>query len=267
MCTLIAFHRCFADAPLVVAANRDEFHERPTEGPTLRAASISSASGAERTSQPAAGGRSTRVVAPRDLRAGGSWLGVSESGLFAAITNRRCDHPDTSRRSRGWLVMEALSEPTAESAARRFARLPHAEYNPFNLFVADAESAHLVTYDDAPQRRDLTPGPHVIGNLHPDESSPKLDRLRARVHALAKAETPTADALAEVCRTHVEGAPLESTCVHAGEYGTRSSTLLWFGSQPALRYAEGPPCTAPYRDLSPLLHGLGLFPARERVSA
>src|SRR5512138_2523002 len=105
MCTLIAFHRCFADAPLVVAANRDEFHERPTEGPTLRAASISSAPGAERFARTAAGGRPTRVVAPRDLRAGGSWLGVGESGLFAAITNRRCDQPDASRRSRGWLVM------------------------------------------------------------------------------------------------------------------------------------------------------------------
>jgi uncharacterized protein with NRDE domain len=206
-------------------------------------------------------------VAPRDLRAGGSWLGVSESGLFAAITNRRSDAPDPARRSRGWLVMEALAEPTAESAAERFARLPRAAYNPFNLFVADAESAHLVTYGDRPQRRDLAPGPHVIGNLHPDESSPKLERLRAQVGALARGGIPSPDALADVCRTHVDGSPLESSCVHAGEYGTRSSTLLWIGAQPALCYAEGAPCAAPYRDLTPLLHDLGLFPARERVSA
>jgi uncharacterized protein with NRDE domain len=163
--------------------------------------------------------------------------------------------------------MEALAEPSARRAAERFAHLPEAEYNPFNLFVADGESAHLVTYEERPQWRDLTPGPHVIGNLHPDESSPKLDRLRARVGELARGAVPSLDELAGVCRNHVSGAPFESTCVHAGAYGTRSSTLLWIGAQPALRYAEGPPCEAPYRDLTPLLHDLGLFPARERVSA
>jgi len=267
MCTLIAFHRCFADAPLVVAANRDEFHERPTEGPALREAATSSSRRPGRPERAGTGARATRVVAPRDLRAGGAWLGVSESGLFAAITNRRCDSPDPSRRSRGWLVMEALAEPSAERAADRFASLPEAEYNPFNLFVADRDSAHLVTYADRAQRRDLTPGAHVIGNLHPDESSPKLERLRAQVDELVRGGTPSPDELADVCRTHVASSPFESTCVHAGEYGTRSSTLLWIGAQPALRYAEGPPCEASYRDLTPLLHDLGLFPARERVSA
>jgi uncharacterized protein with NRDE domain len=264
MCTLIAFHRCFADAPLVVAANRDEFHERPTEGPALREASSSSA---DRSAHGGASPRSIRVVAPRDLRAGGSWLGVNAAGLFAAITNRRCESPDPSRRSRGWLVMESLAEPTAARAAERFAHLPTAAYNDFNLFVADSETAHLVTYRDRPQLRDLAPGPHVIGNLHPDESSPKLERLRAQVNDLARGATPSADALAQICRVHVEGLPLESTCVHAGAYGTCSSTLLWTGDQPALRFAEGAPCAAPYRDLTPLLHDLGLLPARERISA
>jgi uncharacterized protein with NRDE domain len=267
MCTLIAFHRCFADAPLVVAANRDEFHERPTEGPALREALISSSRRPARGGRAGAHAQTIPVVAPRDLRAGGSWLGISAAGVFAAITNRRCNTLDPSRRSRGWLVMEALGEPSAERAAERFARLSEAAYNPFNLFVADSESAHLVTYEDRPQRRDLTAGPHVIGNLHPDESSPKLERLRARVGELARGETPSPDALAEVCRSHVAEMPLESTCVHAGAYGTRSSTLLWTGAQPALRYAEGPPCEARYRDLTPLLHDLGLWAARERVSA
>jgi uncharacterized protein with NRDE domain len=266
MCTLIAFHRCFSDAPLVVAANRDEFHERPTEGPALREASIST-SRAGRSARAGASVRSHRVVAPRDLRAGGSWLGVSASGLFAAITNRRCDAPDPARRSRGWLVMEALAEPSARRAADRFARLPEGAYNAFNLFVADSDTAHLITYADRPECRDLTPGPHVIGNVHPDESSPKLEKLRAQVFELARGGIPSPDALADVCRGHVADSPLESTCVHAGEYGTRSSTLLWLGAQPALRYADGAPCAAPYRDLTPLLHDLGLFPARERVSA
>src|SRR5262249_21224570 len=97
--------------------------------------------------------------------------------------------------------------------------------------------------------------------------SAKLERLRAVVGELARGGPPSPEALADVCRMHVAESPLDSTCVHAGEYGTRSSTLLWIGAQPALRYAEGAPCATPYRDCTPLLHDLGLFPARERVSA
>src|SRR5262245_27658067 len=207
MCTLIALHPCFSDAPLVVAANRDEFHERPTEGPALREASIST-SRRGGSARAGASARSHRVVAPLDLRAGGSWFGVNDSGLFAAITNRRCACPDPSRRSRGWLVMEALAEPNARRAAERFARLPEAAYNPFHLFLADSETAHLVTYADRPERRDLTPGPHVIGNLHPDESSPKLQRLRAQVYELARGTTPSPEVLADACRSHVADSPL-----------------------------------------------------------
>jgi len=256
MCTLIALHRCFADAPLVVAANRDEFLERPTEGPALREAAI-------RSSSPAR----MRVVAPLDLRAGGSWLGINASGVFAAVTNRRCDQPDPARRSRGWLVMEALAEPSAERAAERLARLPDAAYNPFNLYLADAESAHLVSYSDRAERLDLEAGPHVIGNLHPAESSPKMARLRAEAASLAAGGDAPLGALAELCRTHLVGSPIDSTCVHAGDYGTSSSTLLRIGARPELRYADGPPCEASCRDLTPLLHDLGLVPASERISA
>jgi hypothetical protein len=77
----------------------------------------------------------------------------------------------------------------------------------------------------------------------------------------------TFDGLAEACRTHISTGPLESTCVHAGAYGTRSSTLLRLGDDPALHYADGPPCEAPYRDLTPLLCDLGIFPSREGVQA
>ena len=80
-----------AGAPLVVAANRDEYLDRPAEGPALR--------------QLASG----RVLASRDARAGGTWLGLSETGLFAALTNRPCPEPDPQRRSRGLLVHDALA--------------------------------------------------------------------------------------------------------------------------------------------------------------
>jgi hypothetical protein len=110
--------------------------------------------------------------------------------------------------------------------------------------VADAETAHWITYGESPQRRDLAPGPHVIGNLHPDESSPKLERLRGEAAELVAHEPPSADALAGLCGAHA-ASPFDSTCVHAGPYGTRSSTLLWIGAQPALRYARARPARPP----------------------
>lgn len=193
---------------------------------------------------------------------------MNSSGLFAAVTNRRCEEPDTRRRSRGWLVFDALEETTARAAADRLERLPGATCNPFNLFIADAETAHLITCAGHTERIDLAPGAHVIGNVHPrDEASPKLDRLRREVARALDDDALLLDDLARICRGHGDGDPLRAACVHAGAYGTRSSTLLRLGEAPVLRYADGPPCETRYSDLTPLLDDLGLVPRSEGVQA
>ena len=238
MCTLIALHRCIDGAPLVVAANRDEFFERPAEGPALRET---------------AGGW---IVAPRDLRAGGTWLGLNARGVFAALTNRRVAEPDPQRRSRGLLVLDALGAANAAQAADALEELPRDAYNAFNLLVADAHSAHVVSYDGEPERIDLAAGAHVIGNAHPGDRTGKLERLRedARRAGAAPAEA-VLDRLAQVCRSHDGDGELDRACVHAGPYGTRSSTLLRVGSDAGdvLHYADGAPCERAYRDFTPLL--------------
>ena len=243
MCTLIVLHRCVAGAPLVVGANRDEFFERPAETISLR------------------GTPHGPIAAPRDKRAGGTWLGLSANGLFAAVTNRRSEAPDPSRRSRGLLVLEALGERTASDAAKRFERLTRDVYNPFNLLVADCATAHVVSYDGRSERLDLAPGAHVIGNVHPSERTPKIERLRAETaRAAAVAPSAVLDELAAICRGHAGDDALQSTCVHAGEYGTRSSMLLRLedeGGQHEMRYADGAPCGADYHDSTPLLSDLG----------
>lgn len=258
MCTLIALHRRVPGAPLVVAANRDEFHARPAEPPAIR---------------PTAAGA---TLAPRDARAGGTWLGLSGRGLFAAVTNLRCDDPDPRRRSRGLLVLDVLGEPDAGSAARRLDELGAGLYNPFNLFVADRERAFAFTYRDRPRRVDPADGSgvFVIGNVDPTgPATRKIERLRkgAEQAATASAER-VLEVLARVCRSHSDDSPFDSVCVHAGEYGTRSSTLLRLGtelpgfaspesdSKSAFLFAEGAPCTTEYRDLSPLLRDLFVGP-------
>jgi uncharacterized protein with NRDE domain len=250
MCTLITLHRCVPGAPLVVAANRDEYRERPAEAPALR--------------DTAAG----RVAAPRDLRAGGTWLGVNRHGTFAALTNRPTACADPTRRSRGLLVLDALGSAKASEAAEWLSRLPAGTYNPFNLFVADGQDAFVAVYEETVRVGALEPGVHVIGNADPDARHvPKVGRLMDRAERAARAEPDTVlDELAAICRAH-DGSdgPLSDTCIHLGDeesgYGTRSSTLLWLGepgTSSEWRFAEGPPCETPYEDSSWLLHELGL---------
>jgi hypothetical protein len=241
MCTLIVLHRCFADAQLVVAANRDEYLDRPAEPPALRVWN----------------GRT--VLAPRDVRAGGTWLGMNDAGLFAALTNRPTQRPDPSRRSRGLLVSDALAAAGAAAAAARLSALPAGAYNPFNLLVCDREDAFVVVYEEKPDVRRLAAGPHVIGNGDPDSRRlPKVARLLDEAESIAQGRPERAlDDLARTCRTHLGSqSPLEDTCIHAGPYGTRSSALLrWGGRSEAdvFRFANGPPCTSGYEDFTPLL--------------
>jgi uncharacterized protein with NRDE domain len=249
MCTLIALHRCIPGVPLVVAANRDEFADRPARGPALRETEHGI------------------VVAPLDARAGGTWLGVNPSGMFAAITNRRSDAPDPGRRSRGLLVLDALGAPSAADAAEAVAAAPPGAYNPFNLFVADRERAFAITYGSAPKCIELAPGPHVIGNADLDAPPPaKVTRLAERVAKLANApDASLLERLAELCRGHDGGgAPTDAACVHAGSYGTRSSTLLRLDEAAAaseLFFADAAPCLTAYQDFTPLLRELQCGPS------
>lgn len=244
MCTLIVLHRCLPGTPLAVGANRDEFFERPAEGPALRRTDFGF------------------IVAPRDVRAGGTWLGLNEHGLFAAVTNRPTEQPDPHKRSRGLLVVDALRARSAQEAAAKLEDLAIEAYNPFNLLVADREQAHAITYERAPRRVALGPGPIVIGNADPAAApTPKLSRLARRVQgpSLGGGEN-VLEALADICRSHDgAGDALRDTCVHAGPYGTRSSTLLRLGDRLEdceLRHADGAPCVSKYRDYTPLLHEL-----------
>jgi uncharacterized protein with NRDE domain len=249
MCTLIALHRCIPGVPLVVAANRDEFEGRPARGPALRETEHGI------------------VVAPLDARAGGTWLGVNPAGMFAAITNRRSDAPDPQRRSRGLLVLDALGAASAAEAAAAALETPPGAYNPFNLFVADRERAFAITYGVTPKCIELAPGPHVIGNAELGAKPPtKVARLADRAARLATAPgVALLEGLAEVCRGHDGGGgPTDAACVHAGSYGTRSSTLLRLAetaSENELLYADGAPCRTAYQDFTPLLHELQCGPS------
>lgn len=168
MCTLIVLHRCIAGRPLVVAANRDEFLARPAEDFAIR----SSATGP--------------ILSPLDLEAGGTWVGLSQRGVFAGLTNLRPlpDRPlpdsvtagksASALRSRGDVVMMALESESAADTAVKAADLEAGVYNPFQLMVADGRDAFLIVYRDRPTVLELEAGPHIVGNVEDETIAARL---------------------------------------------------------------------------------------------
>jgi uncharacterized protein with NRDE domain len=240
VCTLAAFLGVFPDAPLVVAANRDEFLARATAPP-----------GILRSDWP-------RAFGGRDLTAAGTWLGVNEVGLVAGMLNRRTTNTlDPSCRSRGQLCLDMLAHTEATEAAAEATAAPAARYNPFNLLVADPRGGVVVTHGagEAPHLVRLERGLHLLSNLDVDD--PRCPRIAASQQAFAAAgeryardgdRTAFVSHLAAVLGDHTP--PLDprgpgGLCVHADGYGTRSSSVILVGADGrvlAYHHADGPPC-------------------------
>jgi hypothetical protein len=241
-------HRVWEGTPLLVAANRDEHLSRPSSPPALRSAG------------------SMVVLAPRDERAHGTWIGVSAAGVFAGITNRAAATADPTRLSRGGLVLAALEARTAAEGARRIASLRAADYNGFHLVVADRSEAHLVWSDGGMMRtRRLGPGSHVFceRSLGAAEDR-RADRLLSWVRDFESAPEPPNDAaLRARLSFHDPTDPFAGTCVHLPPelpYGTRSSTLIRLGAVKDEVYfanAEGPPCRTQLCALTNEVRALG----------
>jgi len=244
MCTLILLDRVVPQIPVVVAANRDEFLARPAAKPALF---------------PAGDGRPA-FVAPQDLEAGGTWMGMNELGLFVGLTNRPVAAKPADARSRGLLVLDALAQPDAPAVARELQRQSRERYAPFNLLAADGRETWLVrrTEEGLQERSALGPGIHVICNRdRHDPGSTKVARIEALLAQidLGLTQTKLAKALFWVLGAHPAGSnPYENPCVHTPEYGTRSSSVVFWGAtQRAYWYADGTPCDTKYRDFTALL--------------
>ena len=200
MCLIVLAWRKHPGYPLIVAANRDEFHGRPA------------APAAFWTDKPA-------ILAGRDLEAKGTWMGVARNGRFAAVTNYRGATEPRAAESRGALVarfLEGIERPETYLKS-----IKASQYSGFNLLVAD-EELWSMSNRDGPARR-LEPGLYGLGNTLLDAA--EVDRPKERfAAALRPAVEPLFSLLAE------------SKIVNA-RYGTRCSTVL-IKSNDRLRYAE-----------------------------
>jgi uncharacterized protein with NRDE domain len=220
MCLIVVAWRARPDLPLVVAANRDEWRRRPAE--------------------PARWWESPAILAGRDLEAGGTWMGITREGRFAAVTNFR--DPSDKRptaRSRGALVTEFLSSDATPTAFAQ-SLIPHVrDYNGFNLILGDGESLAYFGSREG-EAREIAPGVHGLSNHLLDEPWPKVTRGREAMEA-ALADADPAPRLFKLL-SDTAGAPdeilprtgvgiewerrLASPLITGEDYGTRASTVV-----------------------------------------
>lgn len=226
---------------LQVAANRDEFLARPASPPER------SADG--------------RWLAPRDLQAGGTWLGVNAAGLFVGVTNRSAGPRDTSRRSRGLLVLDALESPDAAGLHHRLGALDPAAYNGFHLAYADGSSAGLTWSDGSVLRQErLGPGVHVLTEQSLGAGDDGARRRLVEERVEPEGVLGVEGWLALLSWHGPE--PRAGTCVHADGvgYGTRSAFVLHRAPSVAgsvCAWTDSRPCTTAARDGTALLRSVG----------
>jgi uncharacterized protein with NRDE domain len=243
MCTLAAYVRCAPGLPLLVAANRDEFLDRPTADPQVLSID-------------------PWVFGGQDLSAGGTWFGVNAAGMVVGLLNRRRPGgPDPGLQSRGLLTLAVLQQPSIAAARRALAALDGRAYNAFNLLVADHTTALVAANRNGlVQITALDPGLHLLTNLElNDPTCPRIARSWQHFRALDLAAADPAmlvPGLRTILADHAttldpRGDAIDTLCVHLPGYGTRSSSIVAAPATGGLRYwhAAGPPCRTGYEEL------------------
>ena len=252
MCLLVLAWQSHARYRLVVAANRDEYHERP-------------AAPLEKWPAPA------ELLAGRDLRAQGTWLGIDRERRFGVVTNfRELQRTRPGAPSRGELVPLYLGGRRGEhgasdksrvfagtaGAAEFFAALGERahEYSGFNLLVTDGKSLWYGSNRATPFARELPHGVYGLSNELLDTPWPKLQRVRAGFEAWLSAPRPgdveelfllLADRTPSDDLSQGEGGlprewqrALSAPFVLHPQYGTRCSTVLLLAPDGALDLIE-----------------------------
>jgi uncharacterized protein with NRDE domain len=227
MCLLVLAWQCHPRFRLIVAANRDEFHERAATALGWW------------PDEP-------RILAGRDLRGAGTWMGASRTGRFGVVTNfRELERAAPGAPSRGDLVAGFLGAPAASPLDYLDSLRPRAsQYAGFNLLLGGPDALYYHSNRDGQEPRRLERGVYGLSNHWLDSPWPKLLRSRARLDELVAAdrvEPGTLFALladrtpADLDETPDTGLPpdweraLSSPFVMHDRYGTRCSTVLLVG--------------------------------------
>ncbi|MDH3728268.1 MAG: NRDE family protein [Myxococcales bacterium] len=263
MCTIIVRQKMDDWCSTVIASNRDEFYSRHASPPVVL------------SSDPL-------VVGGRDETKGGTWFGMTDTGLYVGLTNQRTfSFPDYSLRSRGELVLEALKTGSHDGVRGYLEQIDPRLYNEFNVIFGDGDSV-AVAYgrwsSDRLELESLSAGVHVLCNDRLGSAEfPKADSTRARVLLLGPQPWPVLkeDLTAILSDTSLpdpsEVPPLppnpifdqklarrlQAVCVTTPLYGTVSSTIAAVkpGEVVEYQYAAGSPSESPFKDVVHLIRG------------
>ena len=237
MCLLVLAWSAHPRYRLVVAANRDEYHERPA---------------APLAKWPEPPG----ILAGRDLRAAGTWLGLDPARRFGVVTNfRELQQREPTAPSRGGLIPQYLSG--AQGAREFFAQLEPAAaaYSGFNLLLTDAGSLWYGSNRAPRFARELPPGVYGLSNELLDTPWPKLTRVKARFREWLAEPDGAAAGLFTLLADRTQAADADDPQPTGGlprewqrilsapfvvnpAYGTRCSTVVLLEAGGALYLAE-----------------------------
>lgn len=261
MCTIIVRHKIDDWCSTVIGANRDEFYSR-------------------QASPPVALSSDPLVVGGRDETKGGTWFGLTTSGLYVGLTNQRTfGFPDRSLRSRGVLVLEALKTGSQDAVRGYLERIDPRQYNEFNVIFGDGDRVE-VAYGRRTNERvefeSLSAGVHVLCNDRLGSAEfPKAQRARTRVLSIApqpwsELKNQFIEVLSDTSLPDPSEMPplplnpifdediarrLQAICVQTPIYGTVSATIaaVTAGRVVEYQYAAGPPSETSFEDVAHLI--------------
>lgn len=238
MCTLIVCWKVHREAGLILAANRDEYLERPTASPEIW-----------RDTNPP-------IVAGRDLKSGGTWLATGKH-VTAALTNHHSGLRSVAReKSRGDLVVIGAQATSASRAAEKIGSMAGEDFGPFHLLLTDqTEMLWLTNQAGGIMCEEVAPGFHVLGNRGLD--NPEDPVVQTITNELEGACSMPQLELTEKLKTTLAREGFGWPCVRLPGYGTRSASIIWkkdTGSE--FLYREGSPNEGAWEDRTALLEEL-----------
>lgn len=235
MCILFIAIDQHKDYPLIIAANRDEFHQRPTRPSHVW-------------------NRPSRILAGKDELANGTWMGINKFGHIAAITNIRAPGKEVNNAiSRGGLVTDFLDEQPDSADYHQQIETSRRRYNGYNLLFGKLTALSVYNnFEDDLQVLDA--GVYGLSNAMLNTPWPKLDTGKAelarycqqeqpiefdQLFALLKNNTPAHDDVLPKTGVPIEWEKkLSSIFIESPNYGTRSSTLLLIDKQQQVYWQE-----------------------------
>lgn len=234
MCILFMAYRTHPDYPLIVAANRDEMYARPTKEAHFWE-------------------DDPHVLAGRDLEQLGTWMGITKTGRFAALTNyRNPNEQKNDKRSRGHIVKNFLtSEKTPYAFLNELQKERH-HYPGFNVLAADQENFYY--YSNVENKiLKINPGIHGLSNHLLNTPWPKVEKGKKRLQMLIETNEINREALfnlladkefARAEQLPKTGVPLEiekqlsSIFIEMNDYGTRCSTVILVDNEGTVSFYE-----------------------------